>query len=60
MEKEIYTPMERNLIKGAQALQDLNAALKLDLLLLELESSLGMMDGFPIIDEVKEVSGDGE
>lgn len=60
MEKEIYTPMERNLVKGAQALVNLNKALKLDLLLLELESSIGLMDGFPIVDEVKEGAEDGQ
>ena len=46
--KEIYTPMERNLVAGAQVLQNLNKALKLDLMLLELEASVGLMDGMPL------------
>lgn len=56
--KEIYTPMEAILIKGAQALttkeivgaalktkEDFNTALLLDNMLLELEAQADMMDG---------------
>lgn len=58
--KEIYTKEERILIEGAkwaENLQELNKALELDLLLLKLESSVGLMDGMPI---VMEGGADGE
>lgn len=58
--QEIYTKEERTLIDGAkwaEKLQELNEALKLDLMLLELEASVGLMDGMPI---VKEGGADGE
>lgn len=58
MEKEIYTPMESILIEGAKKLttkevveaaietkEQLNDALKLDLMLLEMEAKADMMDG---------------
>lgn len=61
MEKEIYTPMERILIEGAKALttkevceaaletmEKVEAALKLDLMLLELEAKHDMMDGMKL------------
>ena len=48
MEKKIYSPMERNMISGAKLLQKLNEALKADLLLLDLEKSVGLMDGLPL------------
>lgn len=48
MENKIYTKEERTLVEGAKSLQKLNKALSLDLLLLELEASLGMMDGMPL------------
>lgn len=60
MEKEIYTQQERNLVEGAKALDRLNAALKLDLLLLELERSVGLMDGLPLPSLTKEGGADGE
>lgn len=65
--KEFYTKEERNLVEGAKVLEQLNKALRLDLLLLELESSLGLMDGMPLsIDGIpleipaKESAKDGE
>lgn len=54
MQKEIYTPMEQVLVKSAlyvEALETRKAqveALKLDLLLLEMESALGLQDGLPV------------
>ena len=58
MEKEIYTPMEKILIEGAKLVstketveaaietkKQLNDALYLDQLLLELEAKADMMDG---------------
>ena len=60
MEKEIYTQSERNLVAGAQLLQKLNKALELDLLLLELERSVGLMDGLPLPSLDKEGAKDGE
>lgn len=54
MQKEIYTPMEDVLIKSALLAQALEtkkkeeAALKLDLLLLEMEEKQGLMDGLPL------------
>ena len=57
--KEMYTPMERNLVAGAQLLQRLNDALKLDLMLLELEKSVGLMDGIPVGAE-QEGGADGQ
>ena len=53
MQKEIYTPMEKVLIKSAYLAQALEtkkkeeAALKLDLLLLEMEEKQGLIDGLP-------------
>ena len=44
----IYTNEERILIEGATALERLNKALQLDLMLLELEKSVGLMDGLPL------------
>ena len=52
--QEIYTKEERNLLnaaKWAAKLQELNKALELDLLLLKLESEVGLMDGMPIVKE---------
>ena len=49
MEKRIYTPMEQNLIGGAMLLQKLNDALKLDLMLLEMEREVSLMDGLPLL-----------
>ena len=57
--KEIYTKEERNLIDGAKVLEKMNAALQLDLLLLELERSVGLMDGLPL-PNLKEGAKDGE
>ena len=48
MEKEIYTKEERILLDGISALERLNKALQLDLVLLELEKSVGLMDGLPL------------
>ena len=58
MEKEIYTPMERVLIEGAIKAEEIQKAyeikekerqaLELDLLLLELESKIGLMDGIEL------------
>ena len=54
MQKEIYTPMEKVLIQSAllaQALetkQQTTEALKLDLLLLEMEKEQGLLDGLPV------------
>lgn len=54
MEKEIYTPMEKVLLKSAlyvQALETkkkLTEALALDAQLLELEKECGLMDGLPV------------
>lgn len=48
MEREIYTRSEQIMIEGAkliQAKQDTAAALRLDLMLLEMESEFNMMDG---------------
>lgn len=45
---EIYTPMEKVLIEAAKWLetkQNMNKALELDLMLLELEAKADMMDG---------------
>lgn len=56
MEKEIYSANEKNLVEGAkwlQSLQKLNKALELDLILLKLESSVGLMDGMPIVKEAQ-------
>jgi hypothetical protein len=43
---ENYTPMERILIEGAKIHQAMEDALKLDLMLLELEAKADMMDGY--------------
>lgn len=48
----IYNEMEKILVEGAK----LADALALDLLLLKLESSVGLMDGLPM---VKESGADG-
>ena len=55
----IYTNEERILIEGATALERLNKALQLDLMLLELEKSVGLMDGLPLpsLQEVNENVG---
>ena len=51
MEKEVYTPMEQVLIRGAVYIEALETkkkvvkALEADLLLLELEAQADMMDG---------------
>lgn len=37
-----------------KTLEQVNEALALDLLLLELEASVGLMDGLPLIKEVSE------
>ena len=45
---EIYTPMEQVLVEAAKWLetkQNMNKALELDLMLLELEAKADMMDG---------------
>ena len=53
MEKEIYTPMEKVLLKSAllaQALEDKKKqvdAAKLDLMLCEMEEKQGLIDGLP-------------
>lgn len=46
--KEFYTPEEKLFIEGVMklnAFEKMNLALKLDLLLLEIEDSLDMIDG---------------
>lgn len=48
MEKEIYSKEERILIEGAKVLERLNKLLALDSKLLELEASVGLMDGMPL------------
>ena len=55
MEKEIYSPMEKILIAGAQLYEEAAAtkakeaeALKLDLMLLEMEEKMGLMDGIAL------------
>lgn len=60
MEKNIYTQQERNLVEGAKVLAQLNKALKLDLMLLELERSVGLMDGLPLPSLAKEGAEDGQ
>lgn len=60
MEKKIYTPMERNMVSGALALQKLNEALKLDLMLLDLEKSVGLMDGLPLPGAEQEGGANGQ
>lgn len=52
MEKQFYTDAEKNLIKGAQILEEslvtkekLLAALSLDILLLDMEAQQEMLDG---------------
>ena len=56
MQKEIYTPMEKVLLKSAllaQALQDKKKAVevaKLDLMLLKMEEEQGLIDGLPVED----------
>lgn len=52
--KEIYTKEERIMLDGISALEKLNKALQLDLLLLELEKSVGLMDGLPLETGVSE------
>lgn len=46
--KQIYTPMERLLIEGLKIKEDMNKALELDLMLLELEAKADMMDGLEL------------
>lgn len=48
MERKIYTENEAILIDGVKLLEKLNEALQLDLMLLELEKSVGLMDGLPL------------
>ena len=60
MEKNIYTQQERNLVAGGQLLERLNKALQLDLLLLELEKSVGLMDGLPVVGAEQEGGKDGQ
>ena len=60
MEKEIYTPMERNLIEGAKVLERMGDVFKLDLMLLELERSVRLMDGMPLPSLAKEDAANGE
>lgn len=60
MEKRIYTPMEQNMIGGAKLLQKLNDALKLDLMLLEMEREVGLMDGLPLPGSKEEGGANGE
>lgn len=61
---EIYTPMEKILVEGAKAAEQLSMkevcdaaletaekfrkALELDLMLLEAEEKVGLMDGIPV------------
>ena len=48
MEIEIYSPMEKILIESAkwlQTKQDMQKALELDLMLLQMEEEQNMMDG---------------
>lgn len=47
-ENNIYTPMERIMIEGVKTLERTRKALELDLMLLELEKSVGLMDGLPL------------
>lgn len=51
MERKIYEQNEAILIDGVKVLEKLNQALKLDLMLLELEASVGLMDGLPVVGE---------
>lgn len=49
--KEIYNPMEQILIDAAkwvQTKENMNKALELDLMLLELEAKADMMDGIEL------------
>lgn len=45
MEKEIYTPQERYLIEAMITHEKMQQALKLDLMLLELEAKADMYEG---------------
>lgn len=54
--KEIYTQMEQVLIEGAkwlQTKQDMNRALELDLMLLEMEEEQGLYEGKPLEEWIK-------
>ena len=46
--KEIYTPMEKVLLDGLAIHDRMVQALALDKLLLDLEATVGMMDGLPL------------
>ena len=56
MEKEFYTKEESLLVSIGKLAQ----ALALDIKLLELEASVGLMDGMPLPNYQKEVAADGE